>query len=198
MRKSLYTLALLIAVIIGVGLTGFSTEVKTGKEYTCKECGRMYRDETMTIKVPNSEAELYTVETIEGYCPKCGDEKIEFEQIQHLKCPICGDDVGTETKTLKLERKMLDGVAPETEKPVPCSKPLCSKSGKLRDKYNWDWEDCAGVAEGNIAMGYTKEMVIEAWGQPKGIEKSGAAEVLVYEGNRITVGGSGRVVKIEQ
>lgn len=197
MRKFLCLFVLVTFAIIAVGLTGCNTEVKTGKEYICKECGRKYRDETKTLEVPNSDAELYTVETIEGYCPKCGDEEIEFEQVQHLKCPICGDDLGTEIKILKLERKMLDNVSPEIEKPVTCSKPLCAKAGRLHEKYNWDWEDCRGVAEGNIAMGYTKEMVIEAWGQPTGTSKDGAAVTLIYEGNKVTVGGSGRVVKID-
>ena len=194
MRKILYISALLA---VTVGLTGCNTEVKIGKEYVCKECGRMYRDETSTLEVPKSEAELYAVETIEGYCPKCGDEEIDFEQVRHLKCPICGDDLGTETKILRLERKMLDGVASETDKPVACSKSLCAKAGRFHEKYNWEWVDCRGVAEGNIAMGYTKEMVIEAWGQPKSRSRDNAAEILVYEGNKVTIGGSGRVVKID-
>jgi predicted RNA-binding Zn-ribbon protein involved in translation (DUF1610 family) len=197
MKKILCLFVLVTFVIVAAGLVGCNTEVKTGKEYVCKECGRNYRDETKTLEVPNSEAELYTVETIEGYCPKCGDEEIDFEQVQYLKCPICGDDLGTETKTLKLERKMLDNVTPELEKPVACTKTLCAKAGRMHEKYNWDWDDCRGVAEGNIAMGYTKEMVIEAWGQPTGISKDGAAVTLIYEGNKVTVGGSGRVVKID-
>lgn len=197
MRKFLYLSAIIAVIVVTVGLVGCSTEVKTGKEYVCKECGRVYRDETRTMEVPKSEAELYTVETVEGYCPKCGDEEIEFEQVQHMVCPICGEDMGKETKVLKLERKMLDSVEAEVEKPVSCSKPLCSKAGRLHEKYNWEWDDCRGVAEGNIAMGYTKEMVIEAWGQPNSVSKDGVAEILVYEGNKVTVGGSGRVVKIE-
>ncbi|MCP4229844.1 MAG: hypothetical protein GY771_06810 [bacterium] len=190
------TLAAIFIVAV-IGLIGCDTEVKTGTEYVCKECGRMYRDETNTMEVPKSEAELYTVETIEGYCPKCGDEEIELEQVQHRKCPICGDDMGTETKVIKLERKMLDGVASETEVPVACGKPLCAKANRLHEKYNWEWGDCKAVAGGNIAFGYTKEMVIEAWGQPKGITREAAAETLIYDGNKVTIGGSGRVVKID-
>jgi hypothetical protein len=184
-------------IVVGFGLLGCDKEVKTGKEYVCKECGRLYRDETTTMKVPKSEAELYVVETVEGYCPKCGDEVVDFEQVQRRVCPICGADMGTETKTIKLERKMLEGVAPETDVPVTCSKSLCAKAGRLHDKYNWEWGDCKAVAEGNIAFGYTKEMVIEAWGQPKSITRDAAAETLIYEGNKVTIGGSGRVVKIE-
>jgi hypothetical protein len=193
--------ALLVAAIVlsGLVLAGCSDkkEVEKGVIYKCKVCGRVYKEDVEKVKLPKDVAETVGVEEVMGYCPKCGDEIIKFDQIQHQKCPICGEESGVVTTTIEIERRLSDDVPKETDVPVPCGKPRCARAGALHNKYNWDWETCANVAGGNIGIGFTRDQVIEAWGQPKSVVKEGYKEILIYDANKVHIGASKKVVNIE-
>ncbi len=200
MNRKIMTVVLAAAIVLsGLAVAGCSgkKEVEKGAIYKCNTCGRTYKEDVETVKLPKDVAETVGVEEVWGYCPKCGDEPISFEQVQHQKCPVCGDDLGTITKTIEIERRHSDDVPKETDVPVPCSKPRCARAGALHDKYNWDWDVCASIADGNIGIGFTKKQVIEAWGQPKSVVTEGYKEILIYDANRVHIGASKKVVNIE-
>lgn len=198
-RRIIAVLLTAVVAFSGLAYVGCSDkkEVEKGYVYKCKNCGRVYKEDVEKVTLPKDIAETVKVEEVEGYCPKCGDEIIKFEQVQHQKCPVCGTELGVVTKTIETERRLADGLPRETDVPVPCDKPLCARAGALHAKYNWDWDTCAYVAAGNISIGFSKEQVIEAWGQPKSVIKEGYKEVLIYEGNRVHIGASKKVVNIE-
>jgi DNA-directed RNA polymerase subunit RPC12/RpoP len=200
MNRTIMTVALAAAIVVsGLAVAGCSgkKEVEKGVIYKCKVCGRVYKEDVETVKLPKDVAETVGVEEVMGYCPKCGDEIIEFEQVQHQKCPICGEELGVVTTTIEIERRLSDDMPKETDVPVPCGKARCARAGVLHDKYNWDWETCAYVADGNISIGFTKDQVIEAWGQPNSVVTEGYMEILIYENNRVHIGTSKKVVNIE-
>jgi ssDNA-binding Zn-finger/Zn-ribbon topoisomerase 1 len=198
MRKYVTIAAVLIAVVALCASCSSKKKVVTGTQYKCKECGKIFRDETKEIEVDRRVAEELGVEVVEGYCPKCGDETVAIEQLQRLKCPVCGADRGTVGKEIRIERKLSDTVPRELEVPSPCDTGKCARVGRLRDKYNWDWQICAAVADQAIDYGFSKEMVREAWGPPKRVEKVGNADRWYYEAGYVTIGPSGKVVEIKQ
>jgi predicted RNA-binding Zn-ribbon protein involved in translation (DUF1610 family) len=198
MRKYVTIVAVLIAVAALCVSCSSKKKVVTGTQYKCKECGKIYRDDTREIEVDRRVAEELGVEVVEGYCPKCGDEVVTIEQVQHLKCPVCGADRGTTTKEIKIERKLSDTVPAELEVASPCDTGKCARVGRLHDKYNWDWQICAAIADQAIDYGFSKEMVREAWGPPKRVEKVGNADRWYYEAGYVTIGPSGKVVEIKQ
>ncbi|MGD8718930.1 MAG: hypothetical protein PVH29_08925 [Candidatus Zixiibacteriota bacterium] len=198
MRKYLTILMLVAAVAMLCVSCGGKKKVVTGTQYKCKECGKVYRDDTREIEVDRGMAEELGIEVVEGYCPKCGDELMTIEQTQNRKCPVCGKDHGPVTKKVTIERKLADTVPTETEVPYPCSTGKCAKVGRLHEKYNWDWAACVAVADQAIDIGYNKDMVREAWGPPTRTEKVGNAERWYYEAGYVTIGASGKVVEIKQ
>jgi predicted RNA-binding Zn-ribbon protein involved in translation (DUF1610 family) len=192
-------LFIVIAAIAGLCLSCSSKKkVVTGTQYKCKECGKIYRDDTREMEVDRRLAEELGVEVVEGYCPKCGGEIVTIEQVQHQKCPICGADNGTVTKEIKIERELSDTMPRETEVPVTCSTGKCARAGRLHEQYNWDWEFCAAVADKEIGLGFSEDMVREAWGPPKRVEEVGNAKKWHYDAGFITIGASGKVVDIKQ
>jgi len=198
MRKYVTIAAVLFAVVALCASCSSKKKVVTGTQYKCKECGKIYRDETKEIEVDRRLAEELGVEVVEGYCPKCGDETVTIEQLQRLKCPVCGEDGGSTTKEIKIERKLSDTVPRELEVASPCDTGKCARVGRLHDKYNWDWQICAAIADQAIDYGFSKEMVREAWGPPKRVEKVGNADRWYYEAGYVTIGSSGKVVEIKQ
>jgi DNA-directed RNA polymerase subunit RPC12/RpoP len=200
MNRNIMTALLVTAIVVsGLAVAGCSgkKEVEKGAIYKCKTCGRVYKEDVEKVKLPKDVAETVGVKEIMGYCPKCGDEVIKFDQVQHQKCPICGEESGVVTKAIEIERRLSDDMPKETDVPFPCSKPRCARAGVLHSKYNWDWETSAYVADGNISIGFTRDQVIEAWGQPKSTRKEGYLEVMVYDANKVHIGASKKVVKIE-
>ena len=198
MRKCVAIFAVLVAVAaLCVSCSG-KKKVVTGTQDKCKECGKIYRDDTREIEVDRRVAEELGVEVVEGYCPKCGDETVTIEQQQRLKCPVCGADRGSAAKEIKIERKLSDTVPRELEVASTCGTGKCARVGRLRDKYNWDWQICAAIADQAIDYGFSKEMVREAWGPPKRVEKVGNADRWYYEAGYVTIGPSGKVVEIKQ
>jgi predicted RNA-binding Zn-ribbon protein involved in translation (DUF1610 family) len=173
-------------------------KVVTGTQYKCKECGKVYRDDTREMEVDRSLADQLGVEVVDGYCPKCGDEMVAIEQTQHQKCPVCGADRDTILKEIKIERKLSDTLPRETEVAVTCPTGKCARVGRLREQYNWDWNFCAAIADQEIGLGFSEEMVREAWGPPKRVEKIGNAKKWYYEAGYVTIGASGKVVDIKQ
>ena len=115
-----------------------------------------------------------------------------------MKCPVCGEDGGSTTKEIKIERKLSDTVPRELEVASPCDTGKCARVGRLHDKYNWDWQICAAIADQAIDYGFSKEMVREAWGPPKRVEKVDNADRWYYEAGYVTIGSSGKVVEIKQ
>ncbi len=200
MNRTLISAALAAAIVLsGLAVAGCSgkKEVEKGAIYKCTTCGRVYKEDVEKVKLPKDVAETVGVEEIMGFCPKCGDEIIKFDQVQHQKCPVCGEESGVVTKAIEIERRLSDDIPKETDVPVPCGKTRCARAGVLHDKYNWDWETCAYVADGNISIGFTKDQVIEAWGQPKSVTTDGYKEILVYDNNKVHIGTSKKVVNIE-
>jgi predicted RNA-binding Zn-ribbon protein involved in translation (DUF1610 family) len=197
MRK--YWPVLVVLVTVAALCLSCSTKKKvvTGTQYECKECGKVYRDDTREMEVDRRLAEELGVEVVEGYCPMCGDEPMTLDQTQHYKCPVCGGDGGTEVKKVTLERKLSDTVPTELEVAKACPTGKCAKVGRLHEKYNWDWQVCAAIAEQGIDLGFNQDMVREAWGPPKRVEKVGSAEKWHYDAETITFGASGKVVKID-
>jgi predicted RNA-binding Zn-ribbon protein involved in translation (DUF1610 family) len=192
-------LFVVIAAVAAICLSCSSKKkVVTGTQYKCKECGKIYRDDTREMEVDRRLAEELGVETVEGYCPKCGDEMVVIEQVQHRKCPVCGADNGTITKEVKIERELSDTVPRESEVAVACSTGKCARAGRLHAQYNWDWEFCAAIADQEIGLGFSEEMVREAWGSPKRVETIGNAKKWHYDAGYVTIGASGKVVDIKQ
>lgn len=74
-----------VVVIVALGLTaglvsflvsreieqGRLVTVETGVIWKCSECGKIYRKRVVTVEVPKSERDDYTVETVEGKCYLC-------------------------------------------------------------------------------------------------------------------------------
>jgi Zn finger protein HypA/HybF involved in hydrogenase expression len=198
MRRYVTIIIILLAVAAMCVSCSSKKKVVTGTQYKCKECGKIYRDDTREIEVHRSVAEEVGVEVVEGYCPKCGDETVTIAQLQHLKCPVCGASRGDVTKEIQIERKLSDTVPRELEVPSPCETGKCGRVGRLHGKYNWDWQICAAIADQGIDYGFNKDMVREAWGPPKRVEKVGNAERWYYEAGYVTIGASGKVVEIKQ
>jgi len=199
MMRNAITVIAVFAVAAALCLSCSSKEkVLTGKQYKCKECGKIYRDDTREIEVNKSMAKEVKVEVIEGYCPKCGAEVVTVDQVQRQKCPVCGADHGTVTKKINIERKLADTVPRETEVAVTCKTGKCAKAGRLHEKYNWDWNTCAAIVNQEIGAGFNESMVREAWGTPKRVEKIGNAERWHYDAGYVTIGASGKVIEIKQ
>ena len=198
MRKLVTTVAVLAAVAALCVSCSSKKKVVTGTQYKCKECGKIYRDDTREIEVHRSVADELGVEVVEAYCPKCGDEIITFEQVQHQKCPVCEADGGDVKKEIVIERKLSDTMLREMEVASACGTGKCGKVGRLREKYNWDWQICSAIADQAIDYGFNKDMVREAWGPPKRVEKVGNADRWYYEAGYVTIGPSGKVVEIKQ
>jgi 5-methylcytosine-specific restriction endonuclease McrA len=173
-------------------------KVVTGKQYKCKECGKVFRDDTKEMEVDKSVAKDLGVEVVEDYCPKCGGELVTIEQTQHQKCPVCGADNGTVVKKITIERRLGETVPAEVEIPVTCNTGKCARVGNLHEKYNWDWDICRAVVDQEIGYGFNKDQVREAWGTPKRVEKVGNAENWYYDAGYVTVGASGKVIAIKQ
>jgi len=173
-------------------------KVVTGTRYKCKECGKIYRDDTKEMKIDRSMAKGLAAKTVEGYCPACGDKMVSLNQVQHQKCPVCGKDLGTATKTIQIEAKLADTVPKEAEVPVTCDTGKCARVGALHAKYNWDWNTCAAVVDQQIGYGFSEDMVREAWGAPKRTEKMGNATRWYYDAGYVTIGASGKAVEIKQ
>jgi len=173
-------------------------KVVTGTQYKCKECGKIYRDDTREMEVDRNLAEQLGVEVVEGYCPKCGDEIVVIEQIQKQKCPVCTADRGVLTKEIKIELKLGDTLPREIEVAVTCPTGKCARVGRLHAQYNWDWGICAAIAGQEIGLGFSEGMVREAWGPPKRVEKVGNAKRWYYDAGYVTIGASGKVVDIKQ
>jgi len=195
----------LTATLMAVGLAAMlavscstKEKVKSGKQFKCKVCGKVYRDDTREMEVDKSLAKDLKVETVEGYCPKCGDEVVAVDQIQKQKCPVCGVDMGTVNKQVKIERKLSETVPKETEVPVTCSKSKCARVGALHAKYNWDWNTCLAVVDQQIGYGFDETQVREAWGSPKSVEPKGNAKKWIYDNGYVVIGPSGKVVEIKQ
>jgi predicted RNA-binding Zn-ribbon protein involved in translation (DUF1610 family) len=187
MRKYITIIVIIAAVAALCASCASKKKVVMGTQYKCKECGKIYR-----------VADEVRVEVIEEYCPTCGGEIVVVEQIQHQICPVCGADRGTATKGIKIERKLADTLQREIETPVTCPTGKCSKAGRLHEKYNWDWGVCLWVSEQEIARGFNEDMVREAWGPPKRVEKVGnAAEKWYYDAGSVTFGASGKVVEMK-
>jgi tRNA(Ile2) C34 agmatinyltransferase TiaS len=131
MRK--YWPVLVVLVTVAALCLSCSTKKKvvTGTQYECKECGKVYRDDTREMEVDRRLAEELGVEVVEGYCPMCGDEPMTLDQTQHYKCPVCGGDGGTEVKKVTLERKLSDTVPTELEVAKACPTGKCAKVGRL-------------------------------------------------------------------
>ena len=198
MRK-LTVVILAAALVVALGVScSTKTKVVTGTKYKCKVCGRVYRDATKPIEIDKSLAKGLEAKTVEGYCPKCGDAEVEIDQVQTQKCPVCGADLGKTTKKIKIQRKLSDTISKETDVNVACSKPKCARVGALHEKYNWDWNTCAAIADQQIGYGYDEAMVREAWGTPKSVESKGNAKKWVYDNGYVVVGPSGKVVEIKQ
>jgi len=198
MRKLVIIVAVVAAVAaLGVSCSG-KKKVVTGTQYKCKECGKIYRDDTRELEVDRSVAESLGVKVEEGYCPKCGDEIVTIEQRQRQRCPVCRADRGVINKQLRIERKLSGTVPTEIEVASPCETGKCGRVGRLREKYNWDWNVCSAVAEQAIDYGFSKDMVREAWGPAKRVEKVGNADRWYYEAGYVTIGPSGKVVEIKQ
>lgn len=198
MRKFIYIAVACAAVLLAGGGCSTKTKVETGTKYKCKDCGKIYRDDTRVVEVEKSLAKGMEVKVVEGYCPACGSKTVTVNQIQHQKCPVCGADLGTVTKQIQIEQRLADTVPKEIEVAVACSKPKCAKVGRLREKYNWDWEACVAVADQQIGFGFSEEMVREAWGPPKRTEKVGNATRWYYDAGYVTIGASGKVVEVKQ
>jgi len=186
------------AVILWVAACSAKTKVVTGTKYRCKDCGKVYRDDTREIEVDRKLAKGMEFKTVDGYCPACGDKIVTVNQLQHQKCPVCGADLGTVTKQIQIEKKLADTVPKETEVAVACDKPRCAKVGRLHAKYNWDWNACVAVADQQIGFGFSEEMVRESWGPPKRTEKIGNATRWYYDAGYVTIGASGKVVEVKQ
>jgi len=199
MKRLLFGVTILAALSLIVA-AGCSTKetVKTGTQYKCKNCGKIYRDDTKELTVSKDIAKTMEIKVVEGYCPKCGDEIITVNQLQHKKCPICGKDMGTETKAVKIERKLADTLPKEANVAVACSAPKCAAAGRLHDKYNWEWAVCKAIVEQSIDYGFSEEQVREAWGPPKRVETVGNAKRWYYDAGYVTIGASGKVVEIKQ
>jgi predicted RNA-binding Zn-ribbon protein involved in translation (DUF1610 family) len=198
MRKYV-TIIIVIAAVTALCVSCSSKKkVVTGKQYKCTECGKVYRDDTREMEVDRSLADELGVEVVDGYCPKCGGEIATVEQAQHQKCPACGADRGTVTKGIKIERKLADTVPGEIEVAVTCPTGKCARVGRLHEQYNWDWDFCRAVVESKIGLGFNENMVREAWGPPKRVEKVGNAKRWYYDVGYITIGASGKVVEIKQ
>lgn len=198
MRKYVAIVMVIAAVAaLCVSCSG-KKKVVTGKQYKCKECGKIYRDDTREMEVDRRVAEELGVEVIEGYCPACGDEIVTVEQVQHLKCPACGADRGTVSKGVKIERKLADTVPTEIEVSSTCPTGKCARVGRLHEQYNWDWQFCRAIVEQKIGLGFSEDMVREAWGSPKRVEKIGNAKRWYYDLGHVTIGASGKVVDIKQ
>jgi len=198
MRK---VVVVLLAAAVGLSLLvscSGKAKVVTGTKYKCKECGKVYRDNTREINIDKSMAKEFEAKTVDGYCPKCGDENMTIDQIQKQKCPVCGADMGTVTKKIQIQRKLADSTPKETEIPVACSKSKCARVGALHAKYNWDWNTCAAVADQQLGFGYDEAMVREAWGAPKSVESVGNAKKWVYDSGYVIIGPSGKVTQIKQ
>ncbi|UCE26438.1 MAG: hypothetical protein JSW52_08790, partial [Candidatus Coatesbacteria bacterium] len=76
MNRKITTVALAAAIVLsGLAVAGCSgkKEVEKGAIYKCKTCGRVYKEDVETVKLPKDVAETVGVEEIMGYCPKCGD-----------------------------------------------------------------------------------------------------------------------------
>ncbi len=188
---------LAVAAALCVSCSG-KKKVVTGEQYKCKECGKIYRDDTKEIEVDRSLADELGVKVVEGYCPKCGDEVVPVDQVQHQKCPACFADRGTATRKIMIERKLADTVPREIEVASPCPTGKCARVGRLHDDYNWDWDFCRAVVDQKIGLGFNEDMVREAWGPPKRVEKIGNAKKWVYDAGYIVIGASGKVVDIKQ
>lgn len=197
MRKYITIIVIIAAVAALCASCSSKKKVAVGTQYKCKECGKIFRDNTREIEVGGDVADEAGVEVIEGYCPKCGDEIVAVEQVQRQICPVCGADRGTVTREIKIERKLADTLQREVEVPVPCRTGKCSRVGRLHEKYNWDWEYCKAVSDQEIGLGFNEEMVREAWGPPKRVEKMGNAKRWHYDAGYVTLGASGKVVEIK-
>jgi predicted RNA-binding Zn-ribbon protein involved in translation (DUF1610 family) len=197
MRKYI-TIIVIIAAVAALCISCSSKKkVVVGTQYKCKECGKIYRDDTREIEVRGDVGEDVGVEVVEGYCPKCGGEVVTVKQVQRQICPVCGADRGTATKEIKIERRLADTLQREVDVPVPCPTGKCARAARLHDKYNWDWEYCAAVGNQEIGLGFNEDMVREAWGSPKRVEKIGNAKRWYYEAGYVTIGASGKVVEIK-
>jgi predicted RNA-binding Zn-ribbon protein involved in translation (DUF1610 family) len=197
MRKYITIIVIIAAVAALCASCSSKKKAVMGTQYKCKECGKIYRDDTREINVPRDVADDVRVEVVEEYCPKCGGEIVVVEQVQHQICPVCGADRGTVTKGIKIERKLGDTLPRETENPVTCPTGKCARVGRLHEKYNWDWEYCKAVSDQEIGLGFNEEMVREAWGPPKRVEKVGNANRWHYDAGYVTLGASGKVVEIK-
>ncbi len=198
MRKYV-TIIIVVAVVAALCVScAGKKKVVTGKQYKCKECGKIYRDDTREMEVTPDVAKGLGVEVVEGVCPKCGDEVVTVEQTQRQKCPACGADRGTVTKGIKIERKLADTVPREIEVAVTCPTGKCARVGRLHEQYNWDWEFCRAVVDQKIGLGFNEAMVRESWGPPKRVEKVGSAKRWYYDAGYLTIGASGKVVDIKQ
>jgi len=192
-------LFMVIAAVAALCLSCSSKKkVVTGTQYKCKECGKVYRDDTREMEVDRDLAEQLGVEVVDGYCPKCGVEIVTVEQVQNQKCPACFADRGAVTKIIKIERKFADTVPGEIEVAVTCPTGKCARVGRLHEQYNWDWEFCRAIVDEKIGLGFNEEMVREAWGPPKRVEKIGSAKKWYYDTGNVTIGASGKVVDIKQ
>ncbi len=196
-RIIIISAALALAVALTVSCST-KEKVTTGTKYKCKDCGKIYRDDTKTLEVDKSVAKGMTAKTVEGYCPACGDKVTTTNQIQHQKCPVCQKDNGTVTKQIRIERKLSETVPKETEVFVTCPTGKCGRVGAVHAKYNWDWNTCAAVVDQQIGYGFNEEQVRAAWGAPKRTEKMGNATRWYYEAGYVTIGASGKVVEIKQ
>jgi predicted RNA-binding Zn-ribbon protein involved in translation (DUF1610 family) len=198
MRKYITIIVIIAAVAALCASCASKKKVVMGTQYKCKECGKIYRDDTREIEVQRDVADEVRVEVIEEYCPTCGGETVVVEQIQHQICPVCGADRGTATKGIKIERKLADTLQREVEAPVTCPTGVCSKAGRLHEKYNWDWGVCLWVSNQKVTRGFNEDMVREAWGPPKRVEKVGnAAKKWYYDADTVTFGASGKVVEMK-
>ena len=197
MRKYITIIVIIAAVAALCASCSTKKKVVMGTQHKCKECGKIYRDDTREIEVQQDVADEVAVEVVEGYCPKCGGEIVVVEQIGHQICPVCGADRGAVTRGIKIERKLADTLQREIEVPVTCPTGVCSRAGRLHEKYNWDWIFCKAVANRGIVEGFNEDMVREAWGPPKRVEKMGNAKRWYYEAGYVTIGASGKVVEIK-
>ncbi|NIT36393.1 MAG: hypothetical protein GTN49_07815 [candidate division Zixibacteria bacterium] len=197
MRKYISIIVIIAAVAALCASCSGKKKVVMGTQYKCKECGEIYRDDTREIEVRREVADDVNVEVVEDYCPTCGDEVVVVEQIQYQICPVCEADRGAVTREIKIERKLADTLQREVEAPVPCPTGRCRRVSRLHEKYNWDWEFCKAVSSQEIGLGFNEDMVREAWGPPKRVEKMGNAKRWYYDAGYVTFGASGKAVEIK-